>query len=201
VRKNHANIAPAHSTPTMFETAMLRSRKSRSGTSGERTRPSITRKIASRAADAASSPSVRPVNQPTLFPFTIAYTAMTSDAVTVIAPATSSRLAPVARRAPGTTTSVKPTTRTPTGTLTRKIQCQSRASVRMPPSRTPSEPPPEATKPKMPIAFARSAGSVKRVIISERATAETTAPPLPARRARRRACPASSRCRTPRMQS
>ena len=40
-------------------------------------------------------------------------------------------------------------------------------------------PPPEATKPKMPIAFARSAGSVKSVIISESATAETTAPPRP----------------------
>ena len=48
-----------------------------------------------------------------------------------------------------------------------------------PPSSTPIEPPPEATKPKMPIAFARSAGSVKRVIISESATAETTAPPTP----------------------
>ena len=40
-------------------------------------------------------------------------------------------------------------------------------------------PPPEATKPKMPIAFARSAASVKRVIISESATAETTAAPIP----------------------
>ncbi len=40
-------------------------------------------------------------------------------------------------------------------------------------------PPPDATKPKIPIAFARSAGSVKSVIISESATAETTAPPRP----------------------
>ena len=40
-------------------------------------------------------------------------------------------------------------------------------------------PPPAATKPKMPIAFARSAGSVNSVIISESATAETTAPPRP----------------------
>src|SRR5512132_290839 len=102
-----------------------------------------------------------------------------SDAVPVTAPAKSSRCAAVARGAPEITTSVRTTTRTPTGTLTRKIQCQSRASVRMPPRRTPSEPPPEATKPKMPIAFARSVGSVKSVIISERATAETTAPPTP----------------------
>ena len=63
--------------------------------------------------------------------------------------------------------------------FTRKIQCQASASVMMPPSSTPIEPPPEATKPKIPIAFARSAGSVKRVIISDSATAETTAPPTP----------------------
>ena len=41
------------------------------------------------------------------------------------------------------------------------------------------DPPPEATNPKTPIALARSAGSVKRVIISESATAETTAAPNP----------------------
>ena len=35
------------------------------------------------------------------------------------------------------------------------------------------------TKPKTPIAFARSAGSVKSTTISENATAETTAPPSP----------------------
>ena len=63
--------------------------------------------------------------------------------------------------------------------FTRKIQFHASASVMMPPSSTPIEPPPEATKPKIPIAFARSAGSVKRVIISESATAETTAPPTP----------------------
>ena len=51
-------------------------------------------------------------------------------------------------------------------------------------------PPPEATKPKTPIALARSAGSVKSVIISESATAETTAPPRPctARAAIRSSC-------------
>ena len=38
---------------------------------------------------------------------------------------------------------------------------------------------PAATNPKTPIALARSAGSVKRVMISESATAETTAPPSP----------------------
>ena len=67
----------------------------------------------------------------------------------------------------------------PIGMLTRKIQCQLSVSVRTPPSSTPIVPPPEATKPKTPIAFARSAGSVKSVIISESATAEATAPPTP----------------------
>src|SRR5262249_21352531 len=129
--------------------------------------------------DTASRPSVRPVNHPVWFPPTIAYTATTSDAVTVTAPATSIRCAPPQARAPGTTTSVKTVTRTPTGTLTRKIQCQLRRPVRTPPSRTPSAPPPEETKPKMPIAFARSAGSVNSVIISDRDTAETPAPPTP----------------------
>ena len=51
--------------------------------------------------------------------------------------------------------------------------------VRMPPRRTPIEPPPEATKPKTPIALARSAGSVNRLIISDRPTADTIAPPMP----------------------
>ena len=68
---------------------------------------------------------------------------------------------------------------TPIGRLTRKIQCQLSTSVRTPPSSTPIVPPPERTKPKTPIAFARSAGSVNRFMISERATAETTAPPSP----------------------
>ena len=55
-------------------------------------------------------------------------------------------------------------------------------------------PPPEATKPKMPIAFARSAGSVNRLIISDSATAEATAPPSPctARAATRIHCDVAS---------
>jgi Luciferase len=68
-----------------------RSRRGRSGTSGERTRVSTARKIASRTAEGASSPSVRAVSQPTWFPFTIAYTAAMREAVTVAAAARSSR--------------------------------------------------------------------------------------------------------------
>ncbi len=71
------------------------------------------------------------------------------------------------------------TTATPIGMLTRKIQCQVRRSVSTPPSSTPIEPPPEATKPNTPIALARSAGSVKRFMISDSETADATAPPMP----------------------
>ena len=67
----------------------------------------------------------------------------------------------------------------PTGMLTRKIQCQLSASVSTPPRITPTLPPPAATKPITPIAFARSPGSVKSVMISDSATAATTAPPSP----------------------
>src|SRR6266853_426729 len=68
-------------------------------------------------------------------------------------------------------------TATPIGRLTRKIQCQLSASVSRPPSNTPMLPPPAMTKPKMPIAFARSAGSVNKFMIRAIATAETTEPP------------------------
>ena len=51
--------------------------------------------------------------------------------------------------------------------------------MRTPPSSTPTVPPPAMQNPKTPIAFARSAGSMKRPMISESATAETTAPPSP----------------------
>jgi len=63
--------------------------------------------------------------------------------------------------------------------LTRKIQCQSSEFVSTPPSRTPMEPPPDATKPKMPIAFARSPVSVNRFIVSDSDTADAIAPPTP----------------------
>ena len=70
-------------------------------------------------------------------------------------------------------------TATPIGMLTRKIQCQLSKSVSTPPARTPIVPPPEATKPYTPIALARSPVSVNSIMMSESATAETTAPPRP----------------------
>ena len=55
-------------------------------------------------------------------------------------------------------------------------------------------PPPAATKPMKPIAFARSAGSVNSIMIRDSATAETTAPPSPctARAATRNSCVGAS---------
>jgi hypothetical protein len=67
----------------------------------------------------------------------------------------------------------------PMGRLMKKIQCQLTASVMMPPSRRPIEPPPEAMKPKTPIAFACSLGSGNMVTIMPRITAEVSAPPTP----------------------
>ena len=48
----------------------------------------------------------------------------------------------------------------PIGTLTRKIQCQLRAWVKRPPASRPIDAPPAATKLYMPIARARSRGSL-----------------------------------------
>ena len=67
----------------------------------------------------------------------------------------------------------------PMGTLTRKIQCQVNRPVSTPPSSTPTAPPPDITKPKTPIALARSPGSENSPMISASATAETAAPPRP----------------------
>ena len=122
---------------------------------------------------------MRPEVQPYWLPFTIAYTASISEAVTVNAPATSSRGEATRTWLPGSSLNDSATTAMPIGMLTRKIQCQSSELVRTPPSRTPIDPPPEATKPKMPIAFARSAGSVNSLIVSESDTADATAPPTP----------------------
>ena len=70
----------------------------------------------------------------------------------------------------------------PIGRLTKKIQCQLTAWVIRPPASRPIEAPAEATKLKMPIAFARSAGSGNMVTTMPRITAVLTAPPIPWRK-------------------
>ena len=161
-----------------FAVVRSRSRNRLSGTSGDATFASIPRNASRSTTDAPSRPSVCADVQPAWFPFTIAYTAHMSAAVTVTAPATSSRT-PAGPRPDGSSTKQNANTAMPTGRLTMKIQCQSSTSVRMPPRSTPTVPPPAATKPKTPMAFARSPGSVNMVMISESETAETIAPPRP----------------------
>src|SRR6266700_3571271 len=92
-----------------------------------------------------------------------------SDAVMVTAPAISRLAAGAEPRPGGNRTRESAKTATPIGRLTRKIQCQLSALVRTPPSSTPILPPPAATKPKTPIAFARSAGSVNKFMTDESA--------------------------------
>ena len=170
----------AHRMPMTFAVETLRSRKRPSGMSGdghprldpeEHARAARRRRRAGRASASTSSrPGCRSRSRT---PRSI------SAAVTVTAPATSSRAAPAVPRPDGSSTRQNANTATPTGRFTMKIQCQSSRSVRTPPSSTPTVPPPAATKPNTPIAFARSPGSVNIVMISESDTAETIAPPRP----------------------
>ena len=71
-RKNAANMAAAHSTPTTSAVARLRSLNSASGTSGELTVVSMYRKTRKTASDTPSRPSVSNDVQPFLSPLTIA---------------------------------------------------------------------------------------------------------------------------------
>ena len=168
----------------------MRLRNRPSGTSGEETRAWIARKARNSTSAAPSRPSVCGEVHPFSLPFTIAYTASINDAVIVIAPAKSTRPVAPGPFPVGSRRSERMYTATPIGMLTRKIQCQLSASVSTPPASTPITPPAESTKPNRPIAFARSACSVKRVIRSESATAATIAPPTPcaARAINRNSC-------------
>src|SRR5258706_5829782 len=122
--KNHANSAAAHSTPTTLAVATLRSANMRSGKIGCDTRDSMVRNAINSARAIASCASVCADVQPAWLPFTMAYTASISDAVTVRAPATSS-LARAAGGMPAGSNAAHPAyTATPIGRLTRKMQCQ-----------------------------------------------------------------------------
>ena len=67
----------------------------------------------------------------------------------------------------------------PTGTLTKKIHSHESVSVRMPPSRRPTAPPPAAIPPQMPSALVRSGPSGNVVVMIARAAGETSAAPKP----------------------
>ena len=122
---------------------------------------------------------VRVEVQPASLPPTTPYTASISATVTSAAPVTSSVPEVSDGRSSATSRVTRNQTAMPIGTLTRKIQCQFSNPVSTPPSSTPTAPPPDITKPKTPIAFARSPGSVNRPMIRASATAETAAPPSP----------------------
>ena len=74
------------------------------------------------------------------------------------APGTSSGPRSASDPSAGSTRPASTRTAMPIGTFTRKIQCQLKRPVSTPPRSTPTAPPPDITKPKTPIAFARSAG-------------------------------------------
>ncbi|CUJ06424.1 Uncharacterised protein [Achromobacter aegrifaciens] len=99
--KNHANMAAAHSTPTTLAVATLRRRNSPSGISGDSTRASIVRNSAISAAAAPNRVNDCVEVQPASLPLTTAYTASISEAVTLSAPATSSRAPAAAGGAAG----------------------------------------------------------------------------------------------------
>ncbi len=100
------------------------------------------------------------------------------DAVTVSAPATSS-VPLCSGRSSGRSLRQNAYTAAPIGRLMRNTQCQLSRLVSTPPASTPTLPPPAQTKPNTPIALARSPGSLKRLMMSESAIADTTAPPAP----------------------
>jgi len=81
--------------------ATLRKRNNPSGISGDSTRASMVRNNTIRAAAAPSSVSDCAEVQPASLPLTTAYTASMSEAVTLSAPATSSRVPAAAGRAAG----------------------------------------------------------------------------------------------------
>ena len=67
----------------------------------------------------------------------------------------------------------------PTGTFTKKFHCHDSASVRMPPSSSPTAAPPAAIADQTPRAFVRSGPSANVVVMIDRAAGDTSAPPSP----------------------
>src|SRR5919109_2987444 len=165
--------------PTTLAAASERSRKIRNGISGALVRSSQSVNTASSAAEAISRRIVRVEPQPTVGAFEIAYTRSASPPVTVTAPAASKRRCPSSARLSGTNGHVSVKTSAPTGTLTKKIHCQPRYFVRIPPKRTPAAAPEPPSAPQMPSALFRSAPSVNVVVTIESAAGEMIAAPTP----------------------
>ena len=101
--------------------------------------------------------------------------------VTSTAPGTSAPARSPAPRSGGITRRAATAVTAPIGRLTKKIQCQLRNWVSIPPASRPTAAPADATNAKTPIALACSRGSANMVTIMPRITAEVSAPPAPCR--------------------
>ena len=146
--------------------------------SGSGWRSSQTTKPTSMANDTAKKPSVVPASQPSWPALVIAYTTNESPPVTSTAPGTSNALTFASRLSLSRIGArMKPVT--PTGMFTKKIHSQLRASVRMPPSRTPAAAPKPPTAPQTPSAMFRSRPSVNVVERIDNAAGVMTAAPSP----------------------
>jgi hypothetical protein len=122
--KMKAKKLPPSSSPTAFAAATERTRKMRSGTSGDSTRVSTTRNATSRTTAAASSATVRVAAHPTWGAFEIAYTSRSNAPVEVIAPSGSNRRRTPSRRLSGTIRQAASSATPPIGTLRKKMYCQ-----------------------------------------------------------------------------
>jgi hypothetical protein len=119
-----AKKLPPSRSPTPFAAATVRRRKMRSGISGASTRVSMTRNVARTTTDAASSDTVRVVDQPTCGAVEIAYTSSSSAPVTVTAPSASNRRRTASSRLSGTIRRASSSETAPIGTFRKKMYCQ-----------------------------------------------------------------------------
>ena len=170
------NIPKLNASPTMFATAKLRSRNSRSGSSGADVRDSQITKETSSTAPATSEPTTWRLSQPAGLPRTIPKITASTPRPASRRPTTSARsVAPKlfgrARRASGMAMM-------PTGTLSQKIPCQFQPSTTAPPTSGPAATPRPEMPPQMPMASGRRrAGTEPARRVSE--SGMSAAPPTP----------------------
>src|SRR6266576_5814511 len=141
--------------PATFAPLTVLIRKMPRRISGSEWRISQTTNPTSRTSDAAKKPTVLPASQPSRPACVIAYTSNESPPVTSTAPSASKDLT-LASRLSLSRIGANTKDATPTGTLTKKIQDQLSALVKMPPSNTPAAAPKPPTAPHTPSAVLRS---------------------------------------------
>src|SRR5207245_5389475 len=129
-------------------------------------------------SDATNNPTVLPATHPSRPAWVIAYTSDESPPVTSTAPSASKDLT-LASRLSLSRIGARTKDATPTGTLTKKIQDQLSALVKMPPSSTPAAAPKPPTAPHTPSAMFRSRPSTNVVERMDSAAGVMTAAPRP----------------------